>query len=264
MRIVVKAAALGMAAAACLGMGNHAQVVAVYPSGARVPANLLRVSIAFDRPPHAPVLPRLALEGAQLEPGQAPFLDQALWTPDGRILTVLFDPGRLKTGVGANERLGRVLREGEAVTLELDGRALKRWEVAAADTVGPHPERWTVQPPETGSLAPVVVVLDAPIDMLDQDLVAVVSPGGQPLDGRIELAQGEQRWSFAPKIAWQPGRYRILVSPELEDAAGNAVARPFEVKGPVTPARRLEPVTLDFVVSAGIPRSRVAGRNGDD
>lgn len=247
MRIASRLAALAFAAVLCMGMGGG-HVVAVYPSGASVPANLLRVSIRFDRPPAGPVLPRLSLAGARLAPGQAPFLDQELWAPDGRTLTLLFDPARVKTGVGANEILGRVLREGEEVTLRLDGQAIKAWRVAAADTEGPKPRRWRVHPPRSGARDPLRLELGAPIDMLDQDLVAVAAPDGRRVAGAVALRDGERRWSFTPDRAWSPGAYQVLVSPELEDEAGNAVAQAFEFSGQPVSAEDAPPVSLPFIV----------------
>src|SRR5499425_3830758 len=74
----------------------------VQPSGPEVPANLLRISISFAAQVEGPLLPRLSLlraDGGQVE---APFLEQELWSPSGRILTVLLHPGRVKTGLKAH------------------------------------------------------------------------------------------------------------------------------------------------------------------
>ena len=54
--------------------------------------------------------------------------------------------------------------------------------------------------------------------------VAVVDERGDAVHGSIEVGTGEREWSFTPAQPWQPGRYRLQVSPELEDAAGNTRA----------------------------------------
>ena len=249
MRDAIKAVAVSLAAAACLAMGdNGARVVAVYPAGASVPANLLRVSITFDRPQGGTVLPRLSLTGARLSPGQAPFLDEELWTPDDRTLTLLLDPARVKTGLLANKQFGRVLQPGETVTLSLDGKMIKRWTVSLPFAKGPDPVHWIIHPPQPGTRDPLVLDLDQPIDALDRDLIAISSPDGRPIAGTIALQDSEKSWSFTPATPWTTGRYRVMISPDLEDAAGNAVAQPFEVNLRTKAPDRTNPVSVPFDV----------------
>ena len=82
------------------------QVVLVQPSAAEVPANLLRLSIVFAAPVEGAVLPRIALTHADGSAVQEPFLPQELWSPDGKILTLLLHPGRVKTGLIAGRAMG--------------------------------------------------------------------------------------------------------------------------------------------------------------
>src|SRR5262250_2245322 len=72
------------------------QVVLVQPSGAEVPANLLRFSIRFAAQVEGPLLRRLSLVRADGRPVLEPFLEQELWSPSGKILTVMMHPGRVK------------------------------------------------------------------------------------------------------------------------------------------------------------------------
>src|SRR5215510_11358979 len=74
-----------------------ARVVVVQPSGAQVPANLLRISISFAAQVEGPVLPRLSLLRANGSQVQEPFLEQELWSPSGKILPVMTHPGRVKS-----------------------------------------------------------------------------------------------------------------------------------------------------------------------
>ncbi len=247
-RARVAAFAAAAAAVACLGAGPPARIVAVYPSGPDIPANLLRVTIRFAAPPDEPVLPRLSLHGAALDAGQVPFVDQELWSPDGTMLTVLFDPARLKTGVAANLAFGRVLRAGETVTLAFDHRSIKRWHVVAALQSGPRPDHWMLHAAPAGSRAAVVVGFDRAIDALDAGLMAIVSAAGATVAGEARLDPGEAAWRFIPRVAWQPGAYWLVVSPALEDASGNAVAQPFEASAAVPPPASAAPVALPFVI----------------
>src|SRR5215472_17579346 len=75
------------------------RVVLVQPSGANIPANVLRISITFASQVEGPLLSRLALLHADGTRVQEPFLEQELWSPSGKILTVMMHPGRVKTGL---------------------------------------------------------------------------------------------------------------------------------------------------------------------
>ena len=89
--------------------------------------------------------------------------------------------------------------------------------------------------------------------------VAVVDERGDPVHGIIEVGTGEGEWSFTPAQPWQPGRYRLRVSPELEDAAGNSLERVFdaELSSGSAAAPNAAPVpTRDFLVTGNdcLPR----------
>lgn len=221
MRRLAAAAAIWLAA-----VQSHAQTAR--PTSATVPANMLRLSIVFDEPPAGPVLPRLALRDTDGRVIDQPFLEQELWSPDGRILTVLMHPGRVKTGLVASERLGRALVEGETVTLTLDGRPLRTWRVTAADSSPPEPARWRLTTIPTGPGGAIEVRLDGQVDAFDAELIAVRAPDGRRVEGRAELAEGETVWRFAPAAAWRPGRYTLVAAPTLEDPSGNRPGSAFE------------------------------------
>src|SRR5262245_30788542 len=102
-RCTLLAAALGLAwtfaAGVAMAAAGTPRVVAVSPSGRAVPENLLRISIRFDAAPEGQVLRRLSLATRDGRPLHEPFLDQELWSPDGRVLTVLLHPGRVQSGL---------------------------------------------------------------------------------------------------------------------------------------------------------------------
>src|SRR5262249_43171948 len=150
-----------------------ARVVVVQPSGAQVPANLLRISISFAAQVERPVLPRLSLLRADGSQVQEPFLEQDLWSPSGRILTVLLHPGRVKTGLKARDEKGPILSEGDDVALALDGVPIKRWRVGPADDIGPMASEWKLSAVRVHSKQPLVVALDGPIDGRDADYLAI-------------------------------------------------------------------------------------------
>lgn len=119
-------------------------VVAVRPSGATVPANLLRFSIAFSPAPSNVSVQDFALRQASGSQILAPFDPVELWSPDRRVLTILFQPGRVKTGLIAHNTLGWALAPGTEVALLFRGRAIISWRVTAPINTPPDPTDWHV------------------------------------------------------------------------------------------------------------------------
>jgi hypothetical protein len=205
-----------------------------YPSGATVPENLLRIELRFT----APLWHGLDMEHVKLydvnnnEITQA-FLDLPLLSPDGKRVTILMHPGRVKSGVGANLAVGRALNAGSVVTLVVDDVALaqpirKTWEVAAFDADLPQPSRWTFALPRQQSRDPIVLHLDGPISSSAESLIAIRAPNGERFAGTISLERGETLWRFVPEMPWTEGTYAIAIHPDIEDPAGNRPCGPFE------------------------------------
>ena len=209
--------------------------VQVYPSGPTVPENLLRIELRFSEPLRTPLrIEQVHLADSNGVEIKDAFLDLPLPSPDGRRLTILFDPSRVKTGVGANLVLGRALHAGESVTLTIDHPALakpirKTWLVTAFDAESPQPALWTFDAPRMGSRTPLVLHLDKPISSTAEDLIAIRGSDGQRLSGNAHLENGETVWRFVPARPWRAGSYAVVTHPDLEDAAGNRPCSPFEV-----------------------------------
>ncbi len=228
----------------------------VYPSGVTIPVNCLRLSIRFAEAQQKPVLPRLQLRDSRGEAVTRPFLEEELWSPDRRTLTILFHPGRLKDGVGPHDRLGPPLAGLKRATLTLDSAPLKTWIVASpcgpVDTHG-----WTIdEPPVAGSHSAVRLRLDRPIDMQAEHLIAIVDSSGQRSLGEEKLIGNESLWQFIPAQAWHPGEYRIVIHQDLEDACGDRMREAFEqVADKGTSSPRGAPY-LTFVIRTGLNELR--------
>lgn len=216
------------------------RVARVQPSASEVPANLLRISIEFAAPVADAVLPRLALAYADGRPLTEPFLQQELWSPSGKILTVLLHPGRVKSGLRAREALGPVLEAGDDIVLTLDGVALQRWQVRPDDRSGPMPAAWTLSPVRAGSRQALVVTLDGAIDGRDADYLAVADGDRHRVAGRAALTDGEKVWTFTPRRPWRSGAYKLMVRGTLEDPAGNRLGGRFETAMDSAPAPAAE------------------------
>jgi hypothetical protein len=165
------------AATLAVTLGSHAEptprVVLVQPSGIEIPANLLRISIGFANQVEGPVLSRITLLRANRKMIQEPFLEQELWSPDGKVLTFMMHPGRVKSGLQARAVMGPILSVGDDVTLAIDGRPIKRWSVGSTDDAGPVTSAWKLSAVLPKSRQPLVVALDRPIDGRDADYLAI-------------------------------------------------------------------------------------------
>lgn len=207
-----------------------AQAVEVHPAGPTVPENLLRIELRFARPQRLPFdVGRLALLDERGRPLDRALLDLALPSADGRRITVLMDPGRVKSGVGPNLDAGRALHAGEAVRLRLDGDAVvKQWTVGAALSQPLQPAGWRLSAPRAGSRDALRVELGEPISSSGESLIAVVDAAGRRVSGAIALADGDTVWRFTPARPWRVGGHALVTHPALEDPAGNRSCAAFE------------------------------------
>jgi hypothetical protein len=248
-----------------------ATVTAVYPTRSVLPENLLRFYIHFSAPmSRGEAYRHIRLLDATGKPVEDPFLelDEELWSGDGKRFTLLFDPGRIKRGLKPREEVGPILEAGRSYELVIDpgwsdaaGHPLKagfrkRFQAGPADEASPDPKAWVVRPPAPSTRAPLEVRYPEPLDraLLDR-LIAVRDGSDRPVAGSISVSDEETSWRFAPDAPWRPGSYRLVIGTELEDVAGNSVARPFEVDavGPIS--RRIVGETVELPLRIG-PASR--------
>ena len=220
-------------------------ITAVYPTGKKLPENLLRLYLHFSAPMSQGRSYRyLHLFDEAGEEVEYPFLElpQELWSADGKRLTVLLDPGRVKQGLKPREQSGPVLVPGKKYTLKIDAnwpdaagyplaKSFQRtFETTKADIVQPNPNDWKITPPKAGTREPLSVKFDEPLDhaMLER-VLSVLDENSSEIPGRIEVDQQETRWRVIPEKPWKAGNYSLRIRTELEDRVGNSIARPFEV-----------------------------------
>jgi hypothetical protein len=240
------------------------QVLAIYPTAAEVPRNLLRFYIWFSGPMsegYAAEHVRLADAATGQRMTGALLPGSELWSGDRRRLTVLLDPARIKRGLAAQRQAGYPLRQGEPFRVVVDNGfrdALGRPLRSAADRrygVGPDERRrvdpgaWIISAPAGRTREPLHVTFDRP---LDHGLLArclhLTGPDDQPVAGLPEPGPGEQSWRFAPRQPWAPGAHQLVVNPILEDLAGNSVSRVFDrdLTRPEHQPRPARPVAITF------------------
>ena len=214
------------------------RIILVQPSGSEVPANLLRISIRFETGLAGRALSRLTLSRADGGKIHEPFLEQELWSADGRVLTLLMNPGRVKTGLRAGDEMGPILSVGDDVILSLDGVPIKQWRVGTTDESGPVASAWKLSAVRAESQQPLVVTLDGSIDGQATNYLAIADVSGHRVEGRAQLTTGESGWTFTPDVPWRAGAYRLVVRGTLEDSAGNRLGSRFEtsIDSPSMPA----------------------------
>ncbi len=221
------------------------EVVAIYPTAAEIPVNLLKVYVHFSTPMSegwaAQAITVCRQDNGELLEGVFLPTPPELWDPSRRRLTMLLDPGRIKRGLAPNLEAGYPLVEGVPVKVmvapdfrDAGGRPL----VAGAERcyrVGP-PRRerialhnWKLIPPVAGSAQPLTVEFDHPLDQaLLQHCLTVKTTDGTPVSGQGEIGPEERSWRFSPENPWDTGPCRLTIAPHLEDLAGNSPLRVFD------------------------------------
>ena len=254
--------------------GAAARVMAVYPSAAELPENLLRFYVHFSMPmSREGAVERVRLIGPD-GPLELPFVapQVELWNPARDRLTLILDPGRTKRGVGPNTELGPVLTAGSEFRLEVDAQVLdgggrplvesyaRSFRVVAADRRSPDPGSWELIPP-AGLREPVTLSFPEALDraMLLR-AIRVESRVGRQIDGLVTVGPDERSWSFSPDAAWPCGDCRLVVDSALEDPSGNSIRRPFESRigaeggadGSVKRVEDDQAVVIEFTVGTAV------------
>jgi hypothetical protein len=230
-RAAVLVALVGMNAAG-------AASVEVHPTGPSIPENLLRIELRFDRPQQLPFdIAHVRLVDSSGMPIDDALLDLTLPNADGRRITLLMNPGRVKTGVGPNVAEGRALRAGATVRLLVDDPSpgaspvIKEWTVTDFDAKVPRPTLWQLNRPRARSRDTLIIDLLEPISSAAEALIAVRDPAGRRVAGRTSLSDGDSVWRFIPDKPWRNAPYEVLTHPDLEDPAGNRTCALFEQVG---------------------------------
>jgi hypothetical protein len=210
-----------------------------------VPVNQLKIYVHFSGPMSEGWAARAVRvqdgdSGKPLE-GVLLAVEDELWDPERRRLTLLLDPGRIKRGLAPHDEVGYPLVEGRTVIVtvdpefrDADGRPLgegaqRRYEVGPPVRARVEPADWVLDPPILGSTDPLVVHFDRPLDRaLLEHGIEVRGPGPGRVGGRACPGPGERSWSFAPHRPWRAGDHRLRIEARLEDLAGNSLRRVFD------------------------------------
>ncbi len=217
----------------------------VFPTASELPENLLRFYLHFSAPmSRGEAYAHIRLIDDQGQPANRPFLeiDEELWDPGMRRLTLFFDPGRIKRGLRPHFEAGPPLTAGTTYRLVIDAgwrdandQPLaegfeKTFRVTAPDRQAPNPSDWSIVAPAVASREPLELRFPEPLDHgLLQRVLHVETADGIPVIGEVRVTNGERRFRLLPQVPWRAGSYTITVETILEDIAGNNLNTVFDV-----------------------------------
>ncbi len=217
----------------------------VTPSNAVIPANTLRFYLTFSNSmERGQVTQNIWVEDHFGTTIENPFLKLGveLWDPQQKRVTLLIDPGRIKTGVGPNELVGAVFKENYRYAIvvsgamqDVDGVPIgieQRIEFTAGPAiVDPvNLSLWKVDLPPAGTRFPFIVRFDRIMDVgTSTRMIAIHGTDGKALKGKV-VSHGTYL-EFFPLLDWVEGVHHLKVDMEIEDVSGNSIVVPFEKNG---------------------------------
>ena len=164
-----------------------------------------------------------------------------MWDPNGQRFTLTFDPGRIKRGLEANQKMGPPIADGQRYTLVIDrewpdarGVPLveayrKTFRGGPAVRVPPDPARWKVSPPRAGTREPVVVDFDRPMNYpLLQRMIQIASARGRVV-GATAVDRQESQWRFTPGGGMDQRRLSAHHRHRPRGSGREQIGQPFDI-----------------------------------
>jgi len=220
------------------------QVVAVYPQSDTLPENTLKLYIEFSQPMReGESLQHIKLVGNTKDTLPDTFLDlqPELWNENRTVLTIWFDPGRIKRNLQPNLKLGAPLQANSAYQLiisknwqDTEGTGMgydfvKSFVTGKRDSLSPNPLRWKIEAPKAQTREPLYIHLEKALDhFLLLDCLAVYDQKGKLIKGNFGVSEKDSACNFMPEQNWSAGRYTLRILSKLEDLAGNNLNKVFD------------------------------------
>lgn len=232
------------------------RVVKIYPSANVLPANHLRFYIYFDRPMRGgkELFKHLAILDDKGNEVDEPWLVDEIWDEANNCLILFIHPGRIKWGVELRDLMGPVLHEKRSYALvvrgdwtDLDGNkigkdTIKKFRTTAEDRNRIELGDWKLRAPAAGTREPLTLTFSTSVDFRSLHTgLTVTDAKSQTIQGSVATGDDEKSWRFTPAQPWRSGSFRVIVSQDLEDVAGNTPERPFDMDllSPRRPAQKL-------------------------
>lgn len=214
-----------------------------YPSDDEVPANLLKFYIEFEKP----MKPGQAYQNIILikdskDTVSAPFLEfeQELWNKEQKLLTIWFDPGRIKRDLSPNQLLGNPLEINSQYELiikkswkDIYGQTLpsdfiKRFSAVDFDRKKPNEQNWKIDYPTRNSKEILSIQFHETMDYGTLLNGFQIEKDGELIETEFIITELEKSIQIKPQLPWKSGDYKIYINVNLEDLAGNNLNRLFD------------------------------------
>lgn len=221
------------------------ELLAIYPTQDSVPENLLKMYFQFSQPMQevGSALDFISVINDTDSTVTHPFLklETELWNKEHTLLTLWFDPGRIKTDLIPNREKGLPLVSGKKYSiivkegwkaangLALGKRHTKELYVQKRDGQKPRMEDWKLTIKENDSDKSLRIEFGEPLDtFLAQETILVYDSDGSKIEGLFNFKNTEMILEFTPTKIWNRGGYELRVQSRLEDLAGNNLNRLFD------------------------------------
>jgi len=202
--------------------------IRISPEAKVLPANTLRFYIHFSRSGEAHFDREqlwLINEKGQVVPDPFLVLSQELWSRDGRRLTVLLEPGRIKRGMGEDPSHEPAFVVGGTYSLVISAlgqTARHTFRVSDPILKAIDETDWRIVLPNVGSLDRSIVHFDRVMDSaLCEDEMRIVTSSGEIVQTHVSLSPDGTTIEFVPKRPWSAEEHSLVVSDRFEDVCGN-------------------------------------------
>lgn len=232
-----------------MAVGVAPEVIAIYPRIDVIPENTLKFQIRFNTPMReGNFLKHIELKSSDGQIMSDVFFDNVyeLWSHDHRQITLLVDPGRVKTGLQENLKQGRAFVAGRKYTLSvltswrslqgehLHQRYTKNFTAVEEDLDSPDVNLISSNKLAAGTTDPLSISFPEPLD--EQQLQDYVRVTRGTVPDNISLVVGKfviegfgKSLKFQPQMAWQRNTpYFLRIDTRLEDLASNNLQAKFD------------------------------------
>ncbi|MEQ9302964.1 MAG: hypothetical protein RJQ14_03545, partial [Marinoscillum sp.] len=219
------------------GKSPTPSIVGIYPAVDTIPENILKIYLEFSEPMQSINSYQYIQMKDQDGNDIRPFLElqPGLWNYDNTILTLWLDPGRIKTDLLRNKKLGQPLDSGKLYTIHvsqewpsqagmsLDDGLTNMYFVSGPIRDAVNLESWTLTIPRQGTKNPVSIAFDR---AMDHELIKTCFSTSHP--GLFAPIDRDRGIAFFPLKEWSNSTFEINILPKLEDLAGNNLICPFD------------------------------------
>lgn len=264
MRGPIKVAAIALLVACTPERSASPKVTRVLPASPSIPVNVLRFAVEFDRPMREGFSKHnIRITDADGRPLAGVLLDPTheLWDRHHQRLTLILDPGRVKTGVGLHRKLGRAFEVGQKIRVVIEPgwpatndvptqtTRVTEYTIGPVDDRQPQLARWQISWPHRGTRSPLEIEFAEELDFVSvMTFVKVRRTGAsEALKGDVRYLPDIRRWSFVPRKPWTTDEHELMVFERLEDLAGNNLQAAFESAPKSRTAKRPQVIRQAFL-----------------